>query len=249
MSAHNVLFEMFSEACPYCPKDPGASGQLIADRQFCLFEITTAGAEARTLDQPDSAGKLCAVVLDARGGDLTLTVTGGYNSSGSTSLTFGDAGDFVMFYSIEVGTSFYWRPIGADGVDVLTPLLRATSLFATALSVTGNQTLGGNLDIEGFVQNRVSTFAATTTATVPLTTEIAFLTGNANGRTYSLPAVSVGPRVAAINKTTATFIIVCNTTGVSVEGATSLAMATSGAASGQYEFYNDGTNWYALAGG
>jgi hypothetical protein len=56
-------------------------------------------------------------VLDVDAGDLTLTVTGGYNSSADTTVLFDDAGDFVVFYSIEVGTSYYWRLLSQEGTD------------------------------------------------------------------------------------------------------------------------------------
>jgi hypothetical protein len=64
---------------------------------------------------------MSAVVLDTDGGDLTLTVTGGYDTAGDTSITFDDAGDFVVFYSTKVGSSYYWRVLGQAGTDVKTP--------------------------------------------------------------------------------------------------------------------------------
>jgi len=118
MSSHNTLFELFEEHCPYVMMDPGDAGTLEPDRQLAIFKITTAAAETRTLAQPTKPGLICAVAMDVDGGDLTLTVTGGYNQAADTSITFGDAGDWVVFYSVEVGTSQYWRVLGSEGVEI-----------------------------------------------------------------------------------------------------------------------------------
>lgn len=119
MSAHSLLQQLFLEGAPYRPKDPGASGTLTVDRQFCLFEVTTVtgAGEARTLAQPLRAGLWCAVILKVDGGNLTLTVTGTYNGTGST-ITYDDAGDGVMFYSIGIGGSCYWRVAYSWGVGL-----------------------------------------------------------------------------------------------------------------------------------
>lgn len=123
MGAHNVLQQLFLDGTPYTAADSGDAGTLTADRQLCLFKITTSTAETRTLAQPVKPNIMCMVCLDADGGDLTLTVTGGYNAEADTSLTFGDAGDWVLFISVEVGSSFYWRIVASGGVN---PAIRTT---------------------------------------------------------------------------------------------------------------------------
>ena len=100
----NCLNRMYEAA--FRMLDPGSAGTIYPRKWFCYCPVVTAAAETRTLEQPYKAGIIHAVVLETDGGDLTLTVTGGYNADGDTSITFGDAGDFVMFYSIKVGTSF-----------------------------------------------------------------------------------------------------------------------------------------------
>lgn len=116
MSGNQALRRML--AAPFLMTDPGSGGTINFDRWGAVCGVVTAGAEARTLAQPTKAGLLEAVVLDVAGGAMTLTVTGGYNADGATSLTFGSAGDFVAFYSIKVGSSYYWRPAFWEGVNV-----------------------------------------------------------------------------------------------------------------------------------
>jgi hypothetical protein len=87
------------------------------DRQIC--SVTTAAAETRTLAQPTRPGIYAAVALAVDGGDLTLTVTGGYNADGDTAIVFGDAADFVIFYSIPTSaTAYRWAVASHEGTDV-----------------------------------------------------------------------------------------------------------------------------------
>jgi hypothetical protein len=99
-------------------KDPGASGTIRPTMWGQLCAVVTEAAEARTLAQPDRAGILHTVCLDTDGGDLTLTVSGGYNNADDTSLTFGDAGDMVVFQSIKKGSNYLWRAIASPGVTL-----------------------------------------------------------------------------------------------------------------------------------
>ena len=118
MSAHrtlNDLFRAFDTVGPGRLQDPGSAGTITVRQWGQICSVVTATAEARTLAQPTKPGILAAVVLDTDGGDLTLTVTGGYNAAADTTITFGDAGDFVVFCSIKVGSSYYWRVVGQEG--------------------------------------------------------------------------------------------------------------------------------------
>lgn len=116
MSSHRILHDAFR--APFLMTDPGASGTITVNRDRAVIPVVTATSEARTLAQPTKAGLICTVELDTDGGDLTLTVTGGYNQDGSTSITLGDAGDFVTFLSLKVGASYYWRVLRSEGVNV-----------------------------------------------------------------------------------------------------------------------------------
>ncbi len=114
MSAHRVLHDLFK--APYLITDPGDGETITVDRQMAAVPVVTAGSETRTLAQPTKAGLYCTVAIDTDGGSLALTVTGGWNQAGDTALTLGDEKDFVVFHSIKVGSSYYWRVVKAEGV-------------------------------------------------------------------------------------------------------------------------------------
>ena len=110
----NDMYRAFEPTGPGILEDPGSGGTIVfkLSGQICSVDTTPGGA--RTLAQPDRPGIIGTVVLKTDGGDLTLTVTGGYNQPGHTSITFADAGDFVTFQSIDIGGSYYWRDIGKE---------------------------------------------------------------------------------------------------------------------------------------
>jgi len=121
MSAHRTLNDLsraFDSVGPGQLEDPGSGGTITFSQWGQICSVVTTAAQARTLAQPTKPGMVGTIVLDTDGGDLTLTVTGGYNQDANTSLTFGDAGDRVTFISIKVGTSYYWRVLSSEGVNV-----------------------------------------------------------------------------------------------------------------------------------
>ncbi len=121
MTAHRVLrdlFRAFDQSGPGLLPDPGSGGTITVDSWGQICSVVTAEPEARTLARPTSEGLLAAVVLDADGGNLTLTVTGGYNQDGDEPITFGDAGDLVLFYSVKVGAVYRWQAIANSGTNV-----------------------------------------------------------------------------------------------------------------------------------
>lgn len=120
MSSHRVLkdlYEAFKDIGPGVEFNSTDASTLTAGFYGQTFLIETETTETRTLAQPDKAGIACAVVLQTDGGDLTLTVTGGYNTNGDTSIVFDDAGDYVRFMSIKSGSSYYWRVVAQEGTD------------------------------------------------------------------------------------------------------------------------------------
>ena len=136
MSAHRTLndfFRAFDATGPGRLADPGNAGTITVKQWGQICPVVTTGAHPRTLAQPTKAGILAAVVLDTDGGDLTLTVTGGYNAGGDTAIVFGDAGDFIVVYSVKVGTSFLWRVIAQAGTNAATLNLadNGTVVFGT----------------------------------------------------------------------------------------------------------------------
>ena len=133
MTPLNLRHQLFR--APTTIADPGSAGTITIDRDGGVCSVVTAAAEARTLRRPTKAGINGTVVLHTDGGNLTLTVTGGYNSDGDTSITFGDAGDFVRFVSINVGGTYSWRVIAQEGtnIDALAVNAEATEHGAGAI--------------------------------------------------------------------------------------------------------------------
>ncbi len=133
MSSHRVQADLYQ--APWQMRDPGSGGTIYVSRWGAICPVVTAGAEARTLAAPTKAGILCTVLHHTYAGALTLTVTGGYNYDGDTSITLGDAGDFVTFLSMQVGSSYYWKVIAQEGTNVAIETLAADTITATDLTL------------------------------------------------------------------------------------------------------------------
>lgn len=133
----NTMYDAFSSIGPGILNDPGSAGTITVSMWGQICPVVTAAAEARTWAQPNRAGIMATCVLDTDGGDLTLTVTGGYNNDDDTVIVFGDAGDFVTFLSIKEGSNYYWRAIAQEGTDAAVEEGVFDSLSVTSLTVAG----------------------------------------------------------------------------------------------------------------
>lgn len=136
MSGHNTLQEMSNAG--FEAADPGDANTIYVDRWGMMVPMVSgASAETRTLAQPVKAGLMVTLVLDTDGGgDITVTVTGGYNQAASTTIVFGTAGDLVTLMSIQVGSSFYWRVVAQEGTGLTQTDVTATNLTASKVSIT-----------------------------------------------------------------------------------------------------------------
>lgn len=90
-------------------KDPGASGTIKVYKDPCVVELVSLAAESRTLANPSQPGVSLEIAFKTDGGDVTLTVTNGYNEVGSTTLVFADVGQIAVFRSYREGSNFRWR--------------------------------------------------------------------------------------------------------------------------------------------
>lgn len=112
MSVFNWLTEAY-KAWDRCPiVDPGNAGS-IQVRQSGPVHLRSAGVETRTLPRPGAKGTHLFIDMEADGGDITLTVTGGYNEAGTTTFTFSDPGQFLYLVSVYESASglYEWRKI------------------------------------------------------------------------------------------------------------------------------------------
>lgn len=123
MSGHNTPYHLYQGPLSQLAK-VATSGSIAIDRNPCYVPVdTTAGAAALTLVRPTKAGVFATICLEVDGGDLTLTVTGGYNAAGDTSIVFADAGDAVLLQSIKVGGVYYWNLVQNRGTDAATGVI------------------------------------------------------------------------------------------------------------------------------
>lgn len=135
--SHRVLGDVFKAFDPRVGagigRDPGSGGVITPTEWGQMFSIVTTTAESMTLARPDRAGIMATVVLDTDGGDLTLTVTGGYNSASDTSIVFGDAGDMVTFLSVKTGSTYQWTVLSSMGTNLNTLATQAITAAAAVI--------------------------------------------------------------------------------------------------------------------
>ncbi len=97
--------------------DPGDAGTIeISHPGFC--ELTTAGAETRTLPDPVFKGQIIdfTFIVDDTG-DCVVTADSPINQTANTIMTFADIGDhlrLIGFYNATDG--WEWRAVANDGV-------------------------------------------------------------------------------------------------------------------------------------
>jgi hypothetical protein len=93
--------------------DPGDAASI--DATFSgVCALTSAAAETRTLPIPTYIGQWITIILDTDGGDVTLTVTSGYDSGGTTTAIFSTAGQTMEFRGATVGGALRWRLVGNE---------------------------------------------------------------------------------------------------------------------------------------
>jgi len=91
--------------------DPGDAGTIdTTETGYC--ELTSAGAETRTLADPQFRGQTLDLVFVSDGGDCVVTASSPINQSGNTIITFDDIGEHIRlvgFYNATDG--WEWRDI------------------------------------------------------------------------------------------------------------------------------------------
>lgn len=143
MSAHNIPFELHSTSIQML--DPGDAGTITVDRNPCYVPLRSAAAETRTLARPTKTGVKAVLFMEDDGGDITLTVTGGYDEAGTTSFTFDDVGEFAVFESgYDADNSlFVWRLTASSQGAIIT---EATITTLTSTSATITTLTTGDID-------------------------------------------------------------------------------------------------------
>lgn len=165
--AHNAAKELF-RGDPMV--DPGASGTITVDRLPAYVPIKSLTTETRTLAAPTRAGAIAILCLRTDGGDVTLTVTGGYDEGGSTTYVFTEIGQYLLLVSIETAVGTYvWRL-------VTSAVIPGTSVAGQALVLDSNSEIN---DV-GVIKSQ-DTIIATAAVLALFTTPIQVLPAPATG--------------------------------------------------------------------
>lgn len=94
--------------------DPGDAGTIRAYEHDAVVNLVSAAAETRTLPAPFVVGQRITTAMKTDGGDITLTVTGGYNEAGDTVVTFTEVGQWATFVAQNVSGTMTWRIAGSN---------------------------------------------------------------------------------------------------------------------------------------
>ncbi len=98
--------------------DPGDAGAIeVSHPGFC--ELTTGGAETRTLADPAFRGEIIDLYCFYDGGNNVVTAASPINQSANTIMTFTDVGEHIRligFYNATDG--WEWRVVANDGVGL-----------------------------------------------------------------------------------------------------------------------------------
>lgn len=94
--------------------DPGDAGTIDVTRSG-ICEITTGGAETRTLPDPTFRGQQLDLVMVADGGDCTITASSPVNQTGHTTITLSAIGGFIRLVGKYNATDGWeWQEIAED---------------------------------------------------------------------------------------------------------------------------------------
>ena len=99
---------------PWIIPDPGDAGTIDTLRSgYC--EITSGGAETRTLGDPTFRGQELDIVFISDGGTVTITSSSPVNQTGNNTITLTDIGEmarFVGHYNATDGWEWYAYDVG-----------------------------------------------------------------------------------------------------------------------------------------
>ena len=95
--------------------DPGNGGAIpVTVSGVC--NLTSAGAETRTLAIPTFIGQELTINCDTYIGNIVITSAQAINQAGNTVMTFGAARDCIVLKAVTVGGSRRWVVVANDGV-------------------------------------------------------------------------------------------------------------------------------------
>ncbi len=138
--------------------DPGNAKTILVNKSLAIVNLVSIAAETRTLGRPTKEGVFLSLHFYTDGGDITLTVTGGFDENNTTSYTFFDPGQFILFQSFYDGTNYYWRKISDYSISNLTPAQSGGAVAAGVAGVAaGYKMARGEIALDGSNPTPVAT--------------------------------------------------------------------------------------------
>jgi hypothetical protein len=230
MPGHNITKKMHDGEGIIA--DPGNAGTITIFKSPSLVRLVSTAAETRTLGRPTKQNVDCLLHFITDGGDITLTVTGGFNELGSSTFTFSDAGQWVLFRScMSSAGTYFWQKISDYAVGDQGAIKGEVVITTNVISATEN---GRTYYLD---------LAAGFTSTLPA------------------PALGLSYRFIVKTAPTGAPYVITTTSGSNLLYGMMLERAgtagVAGAAQDTFnfvhtqsiigdwvEFYSDGTNWY-----
>ena len=240
----------------YTINDTGNATTLSVDRQWGVVRLVSAAAETRTLAAPSRSGNVVTLNMVTDGGDITVTVTGGYDEAGSTTLVFNNTGDYATFMSVEEGSgTFVWRIVNFDGVTGPTMTLGSVTL-AGSLTAAGLITGSAGIVAKSSTAAAIATTRTLTSAdsggvfTVAKTSAYAItLPTPAQGLTFKFMVLDTGANAVTISNGSAHLFgaVAVNNVATAMTG-TTLSLASGGSIGDWVEFEGIDATHYLVTG-
>ena len=103
--------------------DPGNGGVIPISQSGSVELVIGSGAETTTLPRPENPGtRLTINAVTVDGGSRSITATGDFDESGSGTVVFNNAGEFLELVSVRSSwNTNVWRVVGSDGVTGIEP--------------------------------------------------------------------------------------------------------------------------------
>lgn len=157
--------------------DPGSGKAIPNDKTGTVPISIASGAETNTLARPARSGLRLSLGCVANSGtSRTVTVAGGYDKAGSTTLTFDAAEEFACLESYkDTASTFAWKIVAFDGVT-------GPSLAIDDISIADDLTVSDALDVGG---NFTLTDGGTVTQLTSITTGVTLNTNSGQITTVS----------------------------------------------------------------
>lgn len=119
-----ALYITFSSGDTWAPVDANSrstsstNASAIPVRYSGSVNVTTAGAETRTLAIPSYVGQMLSLFFQTDGGDCVVTAATAINAAGNTIITLNDANDSITLRAVHTGAALAWRVISNDGATL-----------------------------------------------------------------------------------------------------------------------------------